>query len=227
MIELDWPDLSLSSVQILQGWHSDTMVQILQEWVRGISDSARVLTWVPGGASLCIAFHRGARKRIWMLSSWGRYWYIVELPSSFDSRYSQSHSWSETLMLTEGFGSQSSRTWQLAYLYGEIWDSGVGSMYLWLNVDFTVVLLSLRSDVVMIRVIQFTGATFFHRLIWDLGIRLTGGLQSGTLLHSSARIVFSIGFKVNYRLIWDPGINCLRASNLKEGRLVMSLFWGH
>ena len=96
-----------------------------------------------------------------MLSSWGRYWYIVELPSSPDSRYSQSHSWSETLMLTESFGSQNNRTWMLAYLYGEIWDPGVGNMYLWLNEDFTVVILSLRLDVVMIRVVQFIGATFF------------------------------------------------------------------
>ena len=29
VIELDWPDLSLSSVQILQGWYSSIVVQIL------------------------------------------------------------------------------------------------------------------------------------------------------------------------------------------------------
>ena len=60
-----------------------------------------------------------------MLSSWGRYWYIVELPSSLDSRDSRSHSWSEALMLTEDFGTQSSRTWQLVYLDVEIWNSSI------------------------------------------------------------------------------------------------------
>ena len=100
-------------------------------------------------------------------------------------------------MLTESFGSQNNRTWMLAYLYGEIWDPGVGNMYLWLNVDFIVVLLNLRLDVVMIRVVQFTDATFFHRIIWNPGILLMGGLQSGTLLLNSAGIIFGIGFRVN------------------------------
>ena len=39
---------------------------------------------------------------------------------------------------------------------------------------------------VLIRTDQFTGAgaEFFQRVIWDLGTRLTGGLQHDTLLHS-------------------------------------------
>ena len=113
VIESDWSDLSLS------------LVQMLQELVSGISDSMRVLTWDPGGASLCIAFYRGACWRVWSLSSWCGYWYIVELPSSLDSRDSQGHSWSEAFILIEGFGTQDNNTWQLVSLYGETWNLGI------------------------------------------------------------------------------------------------------
>ena len=93
VVNLDWLDLSLS------------LIQILQELVSGISNSVRVLLWDPGGASLCITFYRGTRRRVWLLSSWGGYWYIVKLPSSLDSRDSQGHSWSEAFIITEGIGS--------------------------------------------------------------------------------------------------------------------------
>ena len=109
--------------------------------------------------------------------------------------------------------------------HNRVWDPGVDSMYLWLNEDFTIVLLSLRLDVVMIRLVQFIGATFFHRLIWDPGIRLTNGLQSGTLLRSMAGLVVRSGYRATYKFIWDPSINCLRTRNFKEGRFVMSPFW--
>ena len=90
-----------------------------------MSDSTRVLTWDPRGASLCIAFHRGARRRIWMLSSCGGYWHSVDLPFSLDNRDSQGRSWSETFILTEGFGTQDSIRWQLVILNGEPWDPGI------------------------------------------------------------------------------------------------------
>ena len=83
-------------------------MQILQELVSGISNSARVLTWDPGGASLCIAFYQGAKRRVWSLLSWDGYWYTAELPSSLDSRDSQGHSWSEAFILTEGIGTHGS-----------------------------------------------------------------------------------------------------------------------
>lgn len=101
------------------------MVQILEELAREISDSARVLTWDPGGAYLCIAFHWGARRRFWMISSCGMYWHIAELSFSLGSRDSQGHSWSETLILTEGIGTQGSSRWQLVTLNGEPWDPGI------------------------------------------------------------------------------------------------------
>ena len=167
VIELDWPDLSLSSVQILQGCYRGTMLQILQELVRGISDRARVLTWDPGGASLCIAFHRGARRRIWMLSSCGGYWHSVELPFSLDSRDSQGHSWSETFILTEGFGTQGSSRWQLVTLNGESWDPGIQlfstsiPLVLFCHSGFEMMhagLYRLRSRIA------------FSRRVWDPGI---------------------------------------------------------
>lgn len=89
-------------------WYSGTVVQILQELVNGISNNARILTCDPGGATLCVTFYWGARRRVWVLSSCGGYLYIVELPSSLDSRDSQGHSWSETFILTEGIGTQGS-----------------------------------------------------------------------------------------------------------------------
>lgn len=96
---------------------------MLQELVSDISDSARVLTWDPGRASLCIAFYQGACWRVWLLSSWGGYWYIIELPSSLDNRDSQGHSWREAFILT--IGTQGSSTRQLVSLYGETWDPGI------------------------------------------------------------------------------------------------------
>ena len=93
--------------------------------INGILVSARVLIWDPGGASLSIAFYGGARRRVFSLSSWGGYWYIVELPSSLDSRDLQGHSWSEAFTMTEGSGTWGSRTWPLVSLYGETWDPGI------------------------------------------------------------------------------------------------------
>lgn len=98
VVESDWLDLPLASVRILSEWYSGIMVLILQALVSGNSVSARVLIWDPGGASLCT------------LSSWGRYWYIAELPSSLDSRDSQGHSGSEAFILTEGSGTLGSST---------------------------------------------------------------------------------------------------------------------
>lgn len=46
-----------------------------------------------------------------MLSSWRRYWYIVELPFSLDNRDSQDHSWREGFILAESIGTQGSSTW--------------------------------------------------------------------------------------------------------------------
>ena len=80
------------------------MVQLSQEQGSDILVRARFFTWDPGGASLCIALYRGARRRVWSLSSWGGYWYIAELPSSLDSRDSQGHSGREAFILTEGIG---------------------------------------------------------------------------------------------------------------------------
>ena len=98
-------------------------------------------------------------------------------------------------------------------------------MYLWLNEDFTVVLLNLRLDVVMIKVVQFIGAVLVNRFMWDPAIWLTDGWQSDTLLCSMTRFVFRLGCRATYRFIWDPGTNFLRTSNFKEGRFVMSPFW--
>ena len=53
-------------------------------------------------------------------------------------------------------------------------------MYLWLVEDFVVILLSLRLDVIIIKVVQHTDATIFHRLTWDPGIWLMNGLQFDT-----------------------------------------------
>ena len=63
--------------------------------------------------------------------------------------------------------------------HNRVWDPGFGRLYLWTNEDFIVVMVLIRTD-------QFTGAgaEFFQRVIWDLGTRLTGGLQHDTLLHS-------------------------------------------
>lgn len=106
-----------------------------------------------------------------------------------------------------------------------VWDPGVDHMDLWLVEDLILVLFSLMLDAVLIRVVQFTCATFFHRVIWDPGIRLTDGLQNDTLLRSIAGFVLSLGCKATCRFIWDPGTSCLRTSNFKEGRFVMSPFW--
>lgn len=111
--------------------------------------------------------------------------------------------------------------------HNRVWDPGVGRLYLWLDKDFIVVLFSLRLIMVVISADQFTGTTFLRRVIWDSGIQLTSVLQSGTVLHSLAGFVVNLGYWINYRFIWDPGTHCLRASNLKEGRFVMSLLWGH
>ena len=51
-----------------------------------------------------------------------------------------------------------------------LWDLGVDHMYSWLVEDLVVILLSLRSDSMVsmiIRVVYFTSAEFFQRVIWD------------------------------------------------------------
>ena len=74
-------------------------------------------------------------------------------------------------------------------------------MYLWLVEDFVVVLLSLRLDAMIIRVVQPTNATIFHRLTWDPGIWLMDGLQFDTLLRSVAGFVFRLGSRATCRFI--------------------------
>ena len=104
-----------------------------------------------------------------------------------------------------------------------VWDLGVSRMYLWLDEDFIVVLFSLGLIMAMTSVDLFIGAAFPRRVIWNPGIRLTSVLQTGTVFHGLPGFVVSLAYWINYRIIWDPGIYCLRASNLKEGRFVMSL----
>lgn len=58
----------------------------------------------------------------------------------------------------------------------KVWDPGVSRSYLWLDKAFIVVLFNIRLNIVIISVDKFTGATFLHRVIWDLRIQLIGGL---------------------------------------------------
>ena len=51
------------------------------------------------------------------------------------------------------------------------------------------------------------------------------GLHFDTLLRSMTGFVFRFGYKATYRFIWDLSTDCLRTSNLEEGRFVMSPFW--
>ena len=104
-------------------------------------------------------------------------------------------------------------------MYWLIEDPGVGWLYLWLDEDFIVVM-------VLINVEQFTGAgaKFFQRVIWDPGIQLRDRLQRDIWLRNLANIVFTLDLRAACRLVWDPGTNCLRTSNFKEGRFVMFPF---
>ena len=54
--------------------------------------------------------------------------------------------------------------------------------------DFVVVLHSLRSDAIRIKVVQPTNAAILHRLTWDPGIWLMDGLQFDTFLRNVARL---------------------------------------
>ena len=106
-----------------------------------------------------------------------------------------------------------------------VWNSGVDSIYLWIIEDLVTTLLSLRLDAMIIRVIQFIGTIFFHRVIWDPRIQLIEVLRMGSLLRSMAGFVLCVGCRATWRLILDSGTDCLRTSNFKEGRFVMSYFW--